>query len=84
MSITQTTKNVYFDGGDRTTLSDWTAYVSEQYASGTPIIIIFPLETTIEESAPLQLLNNPSGDSIILRESEINNLGMSITLKVKK
>lgn len=84
MSITQTTKNVYFDGKDMADLSAWKAYLAQQYAKGTPVIVVYPLATEVEESVAPQSLANPEGDFSLFRQPCIAGLGMEVTLKVKK
>ncbi|MBR5198205.1 MAG: hypothetical protein IKW20_00070 [Bacteroidales bacterium] len=83
MSITQTTKNVYFEGGSIADLSAWKEYLAEQYASGTPVIVIYPLATEVVENVDPHTLPNPKGDFAILRTASVADLGMEVTYKKK-
>ena len=76
MSITQTTKNVYFDGEGFAALADWKAYLAEQYAKGTPVIVIYPLADEATESG--KTIQNKSGNSQVFRNCEISNLETNI------
>lgn len=76
MSITQTTKNVYFDGGDLTVLADWKVYLAEQYKQGTPVIVIYPLADEVTESG--KTIQNKDGNSQVLRSCEISSLEMNV------
>lgn len=76
MSITQTTKNVYFDGGDLTALADWKSYLAGQYKQGTPVIVIYPLADEVTESG--KTIQNKDGNSQVLRSCEINSLEMNV------
>lgn len=83
MSITQTTKNVYFDGGDNSSTDEWKNYIAEQYASGTPVIVIYALAEPSIENVTRQQLSNPNESVTIERRSEITNLGINVTVQVK-
>ncbi|MBQ5864173.1 MAG: hypothetical protein IIW66_02115 [Bacteroidales bacterium] len=84
MSITQTTKNIYFDGGGMTTVDEWKNYLTEQYASGTPIIVIYPLDTSTTENVSPQAIKNSAGDVTFFRNAPISSMQFDVTCKVKK
>lgn len=57
----------YFIPTDQTidTAEKWTAWLKEQYAAGTPVIVLYPLkEETTEHTAP-QALHTNAGDNTI-------------------
>lgn len=81
MSITQTTKNVYFDGGDMTTLNEWKSYLAQQYAQGTPVIVIYPLQEEVAENVAPQPMPNPMGDIYIIRSMALPDITMEVKLK---
>ncbi len=47
--IVDATARIIFDEEDITTLADWKAWLASQYAAGTPVIVYYPLETSVEE-----------------------------------
>lgn len=77
MSITQTTRNVYFDGEGFSSLDEWKSYLTEQYKKGTPVIVVYPLASDVVESGMAKLQSN-SGNSQILRSCEISGLEMNV------
>lgn len=48
-----------------TTVSAWTQYLADQYAAGTPVIVIYPLATPTTESVAGQTLQVEDGDNTL-------------------
>lgn len=49
-----------------TDLASWKAFLAAQYAAGTPVTIVFPLETPFEEVAPIaQSMTVVDGDNTV-------------------
>lgn len=47
------------------TVDEWKAFLADQYAAGTPVIVLYPLkEETTEQTAP-QSLHTTAGDNVI-------------------
>ncbi|MBQ3933453.1 MAG: hypothetical protein II653_06835, partial [Lachnospiraceae bacterium] len=49
-TLSGTTTNYDFINDDYTTVDDWKAYLADQYAAGTPVIIVYPLATSTTET----------------------------------
>lgn len=48
-----------------TTVSAWTQYLADQYAAGTPVIVIYPMVTPTTESVAGQTLQVQDGDNTL-------------------
>ena len=83
MSITQTTKNIYFDGGSATSTDEWSSYLAEQYASGTPVVVVYPLAEEKTESVKSQTIKLAEGKNTITRVSGVSGLEMICCYKQK-
>ena len=83
MSITQTTKNIYFDGGTADTKEKWISYLEEQYAAGTPVIVVYPLAEEKTESVTPQPIKLIEGYNTITRISAVSGLEMTCCYKQK-
>ena len=59
-----------------TSSSDWKTYLSTQYANGTPVIIVYPLETATTETVEGQFL---SKSPVTQTLGSIDNLPIAIT-----
>lgn len=66
-----------------TTLTQWTQFLADQYAHGTPVIVIFPLGTPTTETVTAQPLTIQAGTNIITAEGSIDNLELEISYKGK-
>lgn len=56
------------------TISDWKTFLAGQYAAGTPVIVVYPLETAQDEVAPVpQTMQVVAGDNVL----DIVQAGMS-------
>lgn len=60
-----------------TTYADWIQFVKDQYAAGTPIILIYPLDTQTTETVTTQTLTTVSGSNTIeITQAELSNLSL--------
>ena len=83
MSITQTTRNIYFDGGNASSTAEWASYLEEQYASGNPVVVVYPLAEEKTESAKGQSIKLAEGNNTITRVSGVSGLEMTCCYKQK-
>lgn len=67
-----TSANTYFRNDALSTVEDWTQWLADQYAAGTPVIVIYPLRTPTTESVTGQTLQVTDGDNVL----EITQAGM--------
>jgi len=58
-------------------IAEFKQYLADQYANGTPVIIVYPLEEPTTESVTGQPLSIQSGNNIITTTGSINNLPIS-------
>lgn len=57
------------------TLNDWTQYLADQYAAGTPVIVVYPLATPTTESVTGQTLQVQAGDNTLeITQASLDNL----------
>lgn len=73
-TISGSSKNYDFINDNYTTLDDWKAYLAQQYNAGTPVIIIYPLETPTTEAVEAQVLSIKDGDNTIAATGSLNAL----------
>lgn len=71
-------KNVYFDGGTIATKDAWQTWLATQYALGTPVIIVYPLETQTTESVSPQHLHTNAGDNTITATAEVSPISVKV------
>jgi hypothetical protein len=58
-----------------TTLPAWTQYLVDQYAAGTPVIVVYPLATPTAESVAGQTLQVQDGDNVLeITQASIDGL----------
>lgn len=80
--INQTIQYIYFDGAGYTTVDAFKAYLVQQYANGTPVIVVYPLATSTTETVTAQHLSTKSGDNTIeITQASINNLPLEVSYK---
>lgn len=63
-------------------VDEWKAYLAEQFASGTPVIVVYPLKETVEESVTAQPLTLAEGDNTLTATAEVS--GIEFEVKYKK
>jgi hypothetical protein len=80
--INQTIQYIYFDGGTRTTIDEWKAYLASQYANGTPVIVVYPLATATTETVTAQPLTIQAGTNIVeITQASMDNLELEVSYK---
>lgn len=76
-----TVKNTYGSGGaavlcmrfnGKTSVADFKAWLAEQYANGTPVIVLYPLATETTEQTTPQHLHTTSGTNIVDSTSNVS------------
>ena len=77
-TLSGSAKNYDFMNGNYTTLDTWKAYLATQYAEGTPVIVVYPLETETTESVAGQNLNTSDGSNVISVTAEVSNIPLDI------
>ena len=70
---------------DTTTISDttaWKQWLSDQYNSGNPVIVIYPLATATTETVTAQSLTTQEGTNIVeITEASMSNLPLEVSYK---
>ena len=74
---------VNFRDDNISTLSEWQQYLADQYAAGTPVIIVYPLADAVEETVESRDVFITSGTNTIERNNEYVSSG-DITVEYKK
>ena len=82
-----TEKRVYIRYDGFSTASDLTEYLAEQYAAGTPVIIVYPLETATTESVAGQTMttapvNNRTGGVTGMTITTLLSSGASVVTTI--
>ena len=68
--------NFHLDTSVTTTTAGWKEWLADQYAAGTPVIVIYPLNaSTTETVSPQKLFKNP----VTVTEASIDNLEVTTT-----
>ncbi len=71
--------NLGFRYDNITSSNDWKQWLTDQYAAGTPVIVIYPLATPTTESVAGQSLTIADGDNIVdITEASMNNLELEV------
>ena len=67
--------NVYFKYAAKTTIGDFQQWLADQYAAGTPVIVVYPLATPTTESVAGQTLQVQDGDNTLeITQASIDGL----------
>lgn len=76
----------YFIPTDQTidTVDEWTAWLKEQYAAGTPVIVLYPLKEETQETITPQPLSTTDGDNVVTVTANVDNIQLEITYAKKK
>ena len=56
------------------TVEDWKVFLANEYANGTPVIIVYPLATETTETVTGQTLTTIDGDNTLSIQASIENL----------
>lgn len=82
LTLSGTARNYDFINNNYTDLTDWKAYLAQQYANGTPIIVAYPLEEATTESVTPQPLGIQAGTNIVeITQASIDNLPLEVSYK---
>lgn len=76
----------YFIPIDQTidTADKWKTWLAEQYAAGTPVIIVYPLSEATTESVARQSLSTVAGTNVVDSVANVSPVGLEIVYKKKK
>jgi len=79
----QTASYVYIkDSSFDNNLTGFKQYLADQYANGTPVIIVYPLATATTETVTGQSLTTQAGTNIVeITQASIDNLGLEVSYK---
>jgi len=67
--------NIAFKSAETTSADDFKVWLADQYAAGTPVIIVYPLATPTTESVTGQTLQVQAGDNTLeITQASLNNL----------
>ena len=69
--------NAYFRNTDCATLAAFKAWLADQYAAGTPVIVIYPLAEATTESVDGQALNTVAGTNTVSVTAEVSPVALS-------
>lgn len=73
---------LYIKDTSKATAQDFTDYLANQYANGTPVILLCPLATPTTETVTAQPMNIQAGTNIVeITQASIDNLTMEISYK---
>lgn len=65
-----------------TTETELSNYFAQQYANGTPVIIVYPLDTATTETVTGQHLHIQAGTNVVeITQASIDNLGLEVSYK---
>lgn len=68
-----------------TTLPAWTAFLTDQYNAGTPVIVVYPLATATTETVTGQHLTTQEGtNTISITQASISSLDLEAKYKKRK
>lgn len=75
--------NYYMKPLTSTTVSNFKQWLAQQYAAGTPVIVVYPLATPTAESVAGQTLQVTDGDNV-LEITQASMTGLELEAKYKK
>ena len=71
-------KIIYACVGADYTKDEWKAFVANQYALGTPVIIVYPLAEETSERVAAQVLHTTAGDNTISATAEVSPIAIEM------
>lgn len=83
-------KNSYTSGGEgvvsfkytsASDLTEWTAWLAEQYAAGTPVIVLYPLAEETTEIVTPQHLHTAEGTNTVSVTSNVDPVKLTVVYK---
>ena len=79
---TSGTALVWYETDNTTTLEQFKQFLADQYANGTPVILLYPLATATTESVTGQPLTIQAGTNVVaITQASIDNLGLEVSYK---
>lgn len=60
-------------------IEDWKAFLASEYAAGTPVIVVYPLDTPTTESATPQELTLAKDTNVIIAIANVSNIEFAAT-----
>lgn len=73
---------VYFKYTAKTTVGDFKAWLADQYANGTPVIVVYPLATATTETVTPQTLQVQAGDNTLtITQASLDDLTLEAEYK---
>lgn len=70
---------VFFKHSAITTVADWKVWLAEQYAQGTPVIVLYPLAEETTESVTPQPIT-ASGNTTVTADSQyVSGIELDVT-----
>lgn len=77
--------NLWYGNDETTAVAELKQYLADQYASGTPVIVIYPLSTSTTETVTGQAIQVQKGNNILqISQASISSLELSATYKRNK
>ena len=71
--------NIAFKNANTTSTSDWTTFLAQQYAAGTPVIVLYPLATPTTESVTAQPMQTAAGDNTVeIAQASMSGLELEV------
>ena len=64
-------EDIFFKYSEITTVADFKAWLAEQYAAGTPVIVLYPLAEEVTEQATPQTLTTQEGNNVLSIVSDV-------------
>ena len=81
----QSINRMSFTPVDQTMTKDaWTAWVAEQYAAGTPVIVVYPLATPTTEQTTPHALHTSEGDNVVDVTANVSPIDLSVEYEKQK
>lgn len=75
-----TTTNIYFKYTSISSVNEWKQYLAQQYANGTPVIIVYPLAQEVQETVTPQSMTLQKGTNTTeVTESSLDDLEIEAT-----
>lgn len=72
------TANIYFRNDSAANLEEWKAWLAAQYAAGTPVIVLYPLDEPTTESVTGQPMRTSAGDNTLSWTANVANKVMEV------
>ena len=76
-------KIVYVCVGQTYTAAEWKKFLADQYAAGTPVIILYPLAEETTESVTPQPLSTAEGDNVVSVSAEVSPISLGVEYAVE-